>query len=52
MRLSKFISIVCFITIATFLYTHQRIEAVTLSYEIKEKDTDNILFLGRVADPS
>lgn len=38
MRLVKFLLIVIFITTTAFFFTHQRIEAIKLSYKIKEKE--------------
>ena len=37
MKPLRFIFLVSFVTAAIFLYTHQGIDAVTLSYRIKEK---------------
>ncbi|MBL7068475.1 MAG: hypothetical protein ISS34_01280 [Candidatus Omnitrophica bacterium] len=38
MKIIKFIILVIFITSTTFLYAHQRIEAMRLSYEINKKE--------------
>ena len=38
MKLLNFLFLVFFVTTSTFMYTHQKIEAMRLSYEIKERE--------------
>ena len=47
MKVMRFASIVCSITLMMLLYTHQRIEAIRYSYEISMKEANFNKFLDR-----